>query len=247
MSGADFSCDQCISGHDNLCQNSQPTCLGHEGGYATHARADSRLAFNIPDALPSEYAAPLLCAGITVCAPLIRHQVSGNARLGVTGIGGLGHLAIQYGRALGCHVIAFSTSSDKEAEAIQFGASDFVDTSQSGALATRANSYDFILCTATADLPWIEYITALRPGGKLCVVGVPESEMRVSALALVFGQKSVIASIVGSRSDMKAMLEFSARHNIVPLIEKYKMSEVNDALQRIAKNEVRYRAVLEME
>lgn len=247
LAGADFSCDQCLSGNDNLCESSQPTCLAHEGGFATHVRADSRLAYPIPDGLPSEYAAPLLCAGITVFAPLIRHRVSGNVRLGVVGIGGLGHLALQFGRALGCHVTAFSTSADKEEEAKKFGANEFVNTAESGALAAKANSCDFIMCTATADLPWADYINALRPGGKLCILGVPESEISVSALALIFGQKSVISSIIGSRSEMKAMLEFAARHQIVPLIEQHKLPDVNFALSRVAKNEVRYRAVLVME
>ena len=108
-------CEQCTAGHDNPCPNWQPICVGREGGYATHIRVDSRFAFPIPDDLPSEFAAPLLCGGITVFAPMLRHAVAGNSRLGVIGIGGLGHVALQYGRALGCHVIAFSSSPTNRA------------------------------------------------------------------------------------------------------------------------------------
>lgn len=247
LAGADFICEQCTSGRENLCPNGQPTCLGREGGYATRIRVDSRLAFSIPEKLSSEHAAPLLCAGITVFAPLLRHGVSGDARLGVIGIGGLGHLALQYGHALGCHVTAFSSSPDKEQEAKEFGADEFVDASREGALAQHANTCDFILYTATADLPWAEYINALRPNGNLCIIGVPDSEMRISALQLIFGQKSIISSIVGSRSEMQSMLDFSARNRIVPQIELFPMSEVNTALERLRKNLVRYRAVLASE
>ncbi|GAB3639610.1 NAD(P)-dependent alcohol dehydrogenase [Spirosoma arcticum] len=247
LAGADFTCDQCQSGQDNLCVNGQPTCLGREGGYAQYIRVDSRLTFPIPDALPSEYAAPLLCAGITVFAPLLRHHVSAATRLGVIGIGGLGHLALQYGKALGCQVTAFSSSPDKETEARQFGADRFVNTSAEGVLATAANTCDFLLSTVTADMPWTDYLNVLRPGGKLCMVGVPDADLKLSALQMILGQKSVLTSIIGSRLEIRAMLDFSARHQIKPQIEVFPLAEVNTALRRIARNTVRYRAVLTME
>lgn len=247
LAGADFTCEQCQSGRDNLCVNGQPTCLGREGGYAQYIRVDSRLTFAIPDALPSEYAAPLLCAGITVFAPLLRHHVSAATRLGVIGIGGLGHLALQYGRALGCQVTAFSSSPDKEAEARQFGADKFVNTSAGGALADAVNSCDFLLSTVTADMPWAEYLNVLRPDGKLCIVGVPDADIKLSVLQMIMGQKSVLTSIIGSRSEIRAMLDFSARHQIRPQIEVFPMSDVNTALRRIADNSIRYRAVLTMD
>jgi uncharacterized zinc-type alcohol dehydrogenase-like protein len=153
LAGACLVCEQCIAGRDNLCAKWQPTCVGREGGYASHIRVDSRFAFPIPDDLPSQFAAPLLCGGITVFAPMLRHGIAGTSRLGVIGIGGLGHIALQFGRALGCHVTAFSSSTDKAAEAERFGANDFVATGQPGALSARAASCDFLLCTATADLP----------------------------------------------------------------------------------------------
>lgn len=244
LAGADFTCEQCAAGHDNVCLNWEPTCLGREGGYANQIRVDSRLAFPIPDALSSEHAAPLLCAGVTVFAPFLRHDLARPARLGVIGIGGLGHLALQYGRALGCHVTAFSTTPEKEEEAREFGANVFINTAQTGAVAQAASSLDLILSTVTADIPWGEYVNALKPNGKLCILGVPRTDITIPIIPLIFGQKSVITGAVGSRWEMLSMLEFSARHGIVPQIEVYPMAAVNDVLDRLSRNEVRYRAVL---
>jgi uncharacterized zinc-type alcohol dehydrogenase-like protein len=244
LAGADFTCRQCLVGLDNMCASGQPTCVGHAGGYADRLRADARLAFPIPDGLASEHAAPLLCAGVTVFAPLLRH-VRAIDRVGIIGVGGLGHLALQYARAMGCHVTAFSTSPDKEAEARGFGAHDFVAASAAGALAARAATCDFLLYCATADLPWADYLGVLRPDGKLCLVGFPASKaVDVSVIPLIFGQKSVLASGIGSRAEMHAMLEFSALHGVVPQVELYPMREVNAVMDRLARNEVRYRAVL---
>lgn len=244
LAGACFACEQCLSGNENLCAQWQPTCVGREGGYATHLRVDSRLAFPIPDGLSSAEAAPLLCGGATVFAPLVRHGVGAATRLGVIGVGGLGHLALQYGRAMGAHVTAFSTSSDKEADARRFGADDFVATGAEGALAARAGTCDFILSTVSEDIPWADYVNVLRPNGRLCVVGVPLREIRLQGFPLIAGQKGVVGSAIGSGADIRAMLAFSERHRIVPTIELAPMREVNAALDRLARNQVRYRAVL---
>ncbi len=243
LGGACFLCEQCTTGRENICSQAQYVPIGREGGYATHIRVDSRVAFPIPDALPSEFAAPLLCAGITVFAPLQRH-VNGATRLGVIGIGGLGHLALQYGRAMGCHVTAFSTSLDKAEEAKEFGADEFVATKEQGALAARASTCDFLLSTVTADLPWADYLNILKPEGTLCVVGIPNSDISLPVIPLIFGQKTLIGSIIGSGSETKSMLEFSARHQVRPKIELFPMHEANTALERLSKNQVRYRVVL---
>jgi alcohol/geraniol dehydrogenase (NADP+) len=243
LAGADFTCEQCAAGRDNMCEHWEPTCLGREGGFARRMVADSRLAFPIPDAIASEHAAPLMCAGVTVFAPLLRYA-DGMTRLGVIGIGGLGHLALQYGRALGCHVTAFTSTREKEAEARELGAHDVVNTSDAGALAAHASTCDLLLCTVTADLPWNEYIGVLRRNGKLCLLGFPEHDLSVSAVPLVFFQRSVVSSGIGSRLEIRRMLDFSAQHSIRPLVELFPMQEVNTALDRLRKNEVRYRAVL---
>jgi alcohol/geraniol dehydrogenase (NADP+) len=243
LAGADFTCEQCAAGVDNMCSNWEPTCIGREGGFAERLVADARLAFPIPDPIASEHAAPLMCAGVTVFAPLLRYA-RGATRLGVIGIGGLGHLALQYGRAMGCHVTAFTSTAEKEAEARALGAHDVVDTSRPGAVAARADSCDLLLCTVTADLPWNEYVGVLRRNGKLCLLGFPEHELSLAAVPLVFFQRSVVTSGIGSRLELQQMLEFSARHGIHPQVEVFPMREVNTALERLRKNEVRYRAVL---
>ena len=241
--GACFTCDQCDSGHDNSCPKALPTCVGHEGGYATHVRVDERLAFPIPDALSSEAAAPLFCAGITVFAPLLEHARA-TSRVGVIGIGGLGHLALQYARAFGCHVTAFSGSAAKASEAKRFGAHEFVSTSAPDALKAHAGSCDLLLATVSADIPWKDYLPMLKAGGKLAVLGVPPHDVQFAALPLILGRQSIVMSPVGSRSEIKAMLEFSARHRIVPQVEVFPMKEVNKVFRRLADNQVRYRAVL---
>ncbi len=243
LAGADFTCDQCAAGIDNMCLNWEPTCLGREGGFAERLVADSRLAIPIPNSIASEHAAPLMCAGVTVFAPLLRYADS-TTRLGVIGIGGLGHLALQYGRAMGCHVTAFTSTPDKEDEAHGFGAHEVVDTGREGALTARADSCDLLLCTVTADLPWNEYVSVLRRNGKLCLLGLPEHDISVAALPLVFFQRSVVASGIGSRLEILKMLDFSAQHDIRPQVELFPMGEVNTALDRLRRNEVRYRAVL---
>ena len=243
LAGACFGCEQCDSGHDNICPKGQPTCVGREGGYATHVRVDGRFAFPIPEALPSEAAAPLFCAGITVFAPLLRHA-NGMSRVGVIGIGGLGHLAIQYARALGCHVTAISGSPAKANEAKRFGAHEFVSTAEPGALKAHAGTCDFLLSTVSADIPWKDYLSVLKPRGTLAIVGVPPHDVQFAALPLILAQQSIVMSPVGSRSEIKAMLEFSARHRIVPQVEVFAMSEVNNVLERLAANQIRYRAVL---
>lgn len=245
LAGADFTCDECAAGRDNLCEHWEPTCIGREGGFAERVVADSRLAFPIPDAIASEHAAPLMCAGVTVFAPLLRYA-NPATRLGVVGIGGLGHLALQFGRAFGCHVTAFTTSPSKAEEARQLGADVVVDASQPGALAACANSCDLLLCTATANVPWNDYVGVLRRNGKLCLLGIPGHEVSIAPVPLIFFQRSVVSSGIGSRMEMRQMLDFAARHDIAPQVEVFPMQEVNTALERLRANAVRYRAVLAM-
>jgi uncharacterized zinc-type alcohol dehydrogenase-like protein len=244
LAGSCMTCDQCRGGDENLCAQARPTCVGRAGGYASHVRVDARFAAPIPDSLPSEIAAPLLCAGITVFAPLSRLGLGEKSRVGVVGFGGLGHLAVRYAKAMGCAVTVFSTTKEKEEEARRFGADRFVNSSRSGSLTAERNSCDFILATVPVNLPWAEYLAVLRPNGALGIVGASPGEIRVSVFDLLEGQKSISGSAVGSNAEMKEMLVFSAQHAIRPMIELYAMREVNEVLDRLRKNRVRYRAVL---
>ncbi|MCX6130490.1 MAG: NAD(P)-dependent alcohol dehydrogenase [Proteobacteria bacterium] len=245
-SGACLECEYCIRGDDNLCSQAQATAVGREGGFGEAIVLDSRWAFPIPEALSSENAAPLLCGGITVYAPLRVYGVTPNMKIGVIGIGGLGHLALQFARAWGCEVTAFSSSSDKEAEARSFGAHHFVSSSDPEAMKSRASSLDMILSTVNVDLDWNAYLNILRPDGKLCFVGVPQSQIQIAAFPLIAGRRSICGNPTGSRSQIQDMLQFAARHGIQAKTEVMPMSEINQALDRVRANKARYRMVLKV-
>lgn len=242
-SGSCGECEYCARGEENICLGWKGTCTHGYGGYSTAIRVQSGFALSIPENLPSEKAAPLMCGGITVFAP-ISQEVRPTMSVGVVGMGGLGHLAVQYARAFGCEVTAFSTSPGKEAEARRMGAHHFVDSRDAAAMEKRANCLDFIISTIAADVNWMHYLNALKPKGKLCIVGVPPSALPLPALPLILGRKSVFGSPVGSPSQIREMLEFSARHGIEPMTETMPMAAVNEALDRVRQNKARYRMVL---
>jgi len=237
-------CEWCRQGDEHLCAKAQPTCVGRNGGYADRIRVDSRFAIPVPAVLESENVAPLLCAGITVYSPLRNHGVRPSSRVGVIGIGGLGHLGIQFAKAFGAEVTAFSTSKDKEAEARELGAHHFLNTRDTGALKKVAGSFDFLLSTVSADQDWQGYINALRPKGVLCVVGIAPSPLQIQAFSLIGGQRAVSGSPSGSPRDLHEMLDIAARHGVKAITERFAMSKANDAVARVKKNQVRYRAVL---
>jgi alcohol/geraniol dehydrogenase (NADP+) len=242
--GACLACEFCLRGDENLCPGIEETCVGHQGGYAETVAVDSRFAFPIPDALPSDNAAPLFCAGITVYAALRVFGVQPPMRVGVIGLGGLGHLAVQFAAAFGCEVAVFSSSSDKERDARHFGASAFHSSIDSGDLALLADSLDLILSTAPVDLDWGAYLRLLRPDGRLCFVGVPPSPVSLPMGSLLGGRNSVCASFIGGRPLIGEMLQFAARHGIRAQVEGVPLAQVNTALDRVRQNRARYRMVL---
>lgn len=237
-------CEWCLQGLENLCAASEPTCVHRHGGYADRVRANARFVIPIPDALESENAAPLLCGGITVYTPLRSHGINPSSRVGVVGIGGLGHLAVQFARAFGAEVTAFSTSVAKEEEARALGAHRFVNTRESKAMKEVAGSLDFIVSTINADQDWGVYLQALRPTGTLCFVGVPPSPVAIQAFPLIAGMRSVTGNPIGSPYRLKEMLDVAARHGVKAQTERFAMAKANEAIEKVKKNKVRYRAVL---
>jgi uncharacterized zinc-type alcohol dehydrogenase-like protein len=237
-------CEWCRKGDEHLCTKSQPTCIGRNGGYADAIRVNSRFAIPVPAALESENVAPLLCGGITVYSPLRNLLARPSSRVGVIGIGGLGHMGLQFARAFGCEVTAFSTSKDKEAEARTLGAHHFVNTRDTGEVKAVAGSFDLILSTVSADQDFQSFVNALRPKGTLVVLGAAPSPMQISAFSLLAGQKAVAGSPTGSPSDIHEMLDVAARHGVKAITEKFAMKDANKAVERVKKNQVRYRAVL---
>jgi uncharacterized zinc-type alcohol dehydrogenase-like protein len=164
--------------------------------------------------------------------------------VGVVGIGGLGHLAIQFARVFGADVTAFSTSEAKEEEARELGAHHFVNTRETKALREAASTMDFVLNTANADMDWNTFVQVLRPNGTLCFVGVPPSPVAVQAFALIGGIRTITGSPIGSPARLREMLDVAARHGVKARTERFAMAKANEAIEKVKKNKVRYRAVL---
>ncbi len=237
-------CEWCTQGMENLCAESEATCVHRNGGYADRVRGNARFVVPIPGALKSENAAPLLCGGITVYNPLRTHGINPSSRVGIVGIGGLGHIAIQFARAFGAEVTAFSSSADKEEEARTLGAQHFVNTRETKAMKDVAGRLDFILTTLNADQDWSTYLQALRPMGMLCFVGVPPSPIAVPAFPLISGARSISGNPTGSPHRLREMLDVAARHGVQATTEIFPMAKANEAIEKVKKGKARYRAVL---
>jgi uncharacterized zinc-type alcohol dehydrogenase-like protein len=240
-----LSCPQCLAGDHNLCATVQGTIMGRHGGFADRVRAQWPWVRPLPEGLDLAKAGPLLCGGITVFSPLLIHQISPTARVGVIGIGGLGHLALQFAAKWGCEVHAFTSSDSKEPEARQLGAHFVHNTRKDGVLKSLAGRLDLIISTINVpqDIPGL--LNTLAPKGRLHVVGAVLEPLSVPALSLIFGQKAVAGSPTGSPSAIDAMLGFSARHGLAPITEHFPMSRINDAFERLRAGKARYRIVLE--
>ncbi|MCB2263133.1 MAG: NAD(P)-dependent alcohol dehydrogenase [Candidatus Thiosymbion ectosymbiont of Robbea hypermnestra] len=241
-------CDHCLQGEENTCREGYTgLILGHHGGFADKLRAPADFAYKLPDALDSSSAAPLLCAGITVYMPLRTYMTRPAMKVGVMGIGGLGHLAVKYAKAMGAEVTVFSTSPDKEAETKAFGAHHFHIWENTEAMKKARSSQDLIIHTSPEATNSETALNLLANNGTLCLVGLPTGSIDISVTALVFGQKTVAGSLVGGRGFMREMLDFSAVHKITPMVETMPLSQVNEAMDKVAANKARYRIVLTAE
>lgn len=243
--GSCMHCETCIAGEPNLCTQAQPTINGHTGGFAQRIRAHWLWAIPLPDALDMAATGPLLCGGITVFSPFLLYGIKPTDRVGVVGIGGLGHMALKFARAWGCEVTAFTSHESKTAEAIAMGAHHVVSSRDSQAWQAIARSLDFLLVTVNVALDWGALLKTLKPNGRLHVVGAVLEPIPVPVFELLLGQKSVSSSPTGSPSALALMLEFAARHNITPQVEHFPMSRINDALEHLRAGKARYRIVLD--
>lgn len=246
FSASCMHCEQCLSGNHNLCGTYEQTIVGRHGGFADLVRCHWAWATPLPKDLDASKAGPLLCGGITVFNPIIQAHVLPTHRVGVIGIGGLGHLAVQFLNKWGCEVTAFTSSPGKQDEVKKLGAHHVINSRDDTAMQKIAGSLDFILNTANANLNWQSYLAALAPKGVLHTVGVVPDPIPVPAFTLISGQKSVSGSPLGSPALTRKMMEFCARHKILPVTEEFELKNVNEALARLESGKARYRIVLKV-
>src|SRR6266436_4448874 len=239
-----LACHECLSGEQHLCSTAQGAIVGRHGGFADRVRAQWTWVRPLPDAMDLAKAGPLLCGGVTVFAPLLIHNVPPTARVGIIGIGGLGHMALQFANKWGCEVHAFTTSDSKEEEARKLGAHYVHNTKRDVELKKIAGSLDLIISTINVPLDIPGLLGTLAPKGILHVVGGVLEPMAVPAFGLIMGQKTVAGSPIGSPTAIDRMLAFSARHSVAPVVETFPMSKVNDALEHLRAGKARYRVVL---
>jgi len=242
--GSCMHCKQCLSGSQHLCPEVQATIAGHHGGFASSLRSHWAWAIPVPDGLDGTVVGPLLCGGITVFDPLLLYDISPTARVGVVGIGGLGHMAVKFYHAWGCDVTAF-TSESKFDEAKSFGANHAVSSRDPNAIAKLAGSLDLLVVTANVRLDWDAFISTLAPKGRMHVVGAVLEPIPISAMSLIMASRQISGSPTGPPTDIATMLDFAARHEIAPQIERFPMSEVNAALDHLRAGKARYRIVLD--
>jgi uncharacterized zinc-type alcohol dehydrogenase-like protein len=238
------SCSYCSNGDHNLCGQSRPTIIGRHGGFADKVRASASSVIKIPNGMDLASAGPLFCGGITVYNPLVQYNIKPTDKVAVIGIGGLGHLALQFLNAWGCEVTAFTSTSSKRDEAIEMGAHHTIDSTNSEALKAATKSFDLIISTVNATLDWNGYLGTLSPKGRLHFVGIVAEPLKIGVGSLMRKQLSVSSSPIGSPATIAQMLDFAKLHNIKPVTETFAFSQVNQAIDHLRNGNARYRVVL---
>ena len=239
-----MQCRQCLSGNQHLCAGAQATIAGHYGGFATRMRAHWAWAIPLPEAIRHAEAGPLLCGGITVFNPLALYAKP-TSRIGVVGIGGLGHMGVKFAAAYGCDVTAFTSSDSKFDEARGFGAHHVVSSRDTDAIKKLTGTIDLLIVTVNVPLDWEAFVGTLAPQGRMHIVGAVLEPVPIGAMSLIMGQRSISGSPTGAPIDILNMLEFAGRHNVTPQTEHIPMSEINDAFARLEAGRARYRIVLD--
>lgn len=240
-----FECQYCREGNEQFCTKQKVIGVDRFGGLAEHIVVDGRFAFKIPPELESAKSAPLMSSGLTVYSAIIRAKLPKNSRVAVLGVGGLGHLAIQFMHKMGHKVSAFSHSPEKKDLIEQLGA-EYTDSSNPHSLTNYTRKYDFILSTLNVDFDPDVYLKMLKPQGKLCLVAQPPNKLPMSAgLLYDYAQRTMYGNYTGSRKDMMDMLAFSVKHNIESIVDVLPFSEMNQAIERVKTGKVRMRMILE--
>jgi alcohol dehydrogenase (NADP+) len=249
------TCANCRAGQEQYCTtqtvftyNSEDPTLGGRtyGGYSSSIVVDEGFVLRIPAGLDPAAAAPLLCAGITTYSPLRHWKVGPGQKVGVVGLGGLGHMGVKFARALEAQVVLFTTSPGKVKDGLRLGAHEVVVSKDEAAMEKHARSFDFVLDAVSAQHDIDSYLKLLKLDGTLCLVGAPEHPLPVSAFQLLLPRRSFAGSAIGGIAETQEMLDFCAKHRIAPDIEMIPIQKINDAWERLLKQDVRYRFVIDM-
>lgn len=251
---SDRTCDDCRAGLEQFCPNMTLTYNSPDkrlgsvtyGGYSEGIVVDERFVLHVPPKLDPAGAAPLLCAGITTYSPMRHWGVTKSKKVGVVGLGGLGHMAVKLAHALGAHVVVFTTSPNKKDDALRLGADEVVISRHSDEMKKQTGSFDFILDAVSADHDINAYINLLRRDGTLTLVGAPEKPLEVAAFSLIFGRRSLSGSPIGGIAETQEMLDFCGTHNITADVEVIPIQKVNEAYDRLLKSDVKYRFSIDM-
>jgi alcohol dehydrogenase (NADP+) len=251
---SDGTCPECQAGLEQFCPNMTLTFgsldkhLGGVtyGGYSDSMVVDERFVLRVPSNLDLAGAAPLLCAGITTYSPMRRWGVTKDKKVGVVGLGGLGHMGVKFAQAFGAHVVVFTTSPGKKEDALRLGADEAIVSRNAGEMQKHTGSFDFILDTISADHDINAYINLLRRDGNLTLVGAPAKPLAVAAFGLLFGRRSLSGSLIGGIAETQEMLDFCGEHGITADIEVIKIQDINEAYERMLKSDVKYRFVIDM-
>jgi alcohol dehydrogenase (NADP+) len=248
------SCAQCQAGEEQFCEQgmtgtynamerdgSAPTY----GGYSTRITVDQAYVLRVPESLPLDAAAPLLCAGITTYSPLRHFGVKAGDAVAVVGLGGLGHMAVKFAVAMGARVTVLSTSESKRDDALKLGAHDFAATRDGNAFKTLAKTFDFIVDSVSAPHDYNAYLSLLKVDGTMILLGVPDQPAPVAAGALIMQRRRLTGSLIGGIRETQEMLDFCAEHGIVSDIERIGIADINTAYERMLKGDVRYRFVID--
>ncbi|ODU41515.1 NAD(P)-dependent alcohol dehydrogenase [uncultured Aquimonas sp.] len=249
------TCEQCAAGEEQFCdRGASMTYNGFEqdgktmtfGGYSQRITVDQAFVVRVPEALPLDRAAPLLCAGITTYSPLKRFGCGPGKKVAVMGLGGLGHVGVRIARAMGAEVTVISTSERKRADAAELGAHDFLVSTDAKAMKAAAGRFDLILDTVSAVHDLNAGLNLLRTDGTLVLVGVPEEALPVQPFAIIGRRRRLAGSLIGGIAETQEMLDFCAQHGVLADIETVAMADINQAWERLLKNDVRYRFVIDM-
>ena len=254
MVDSDGTCGQCKAGLEQFCPdvtftyNSPDKHLGGVtyGGYSESIVVDERFVLRLPSNLDLARAAPLLCAGITTYSPMRHWGVSDGQKVGIVGLGGLGHMGVKFAHALGAHVVLFTHSPNKKEDAARLGADEVIISRNADEMRKHAGSFDFILDTVSADHDINAYITLLRRDGNMTLVGAPEKPLGVLAFSLIFGRRTLSGSNIGGIAETQEMLDFCGEHNVSADVEVIPIQDVNEAYDRLANSDVKYRFSIDM-